>query len=392
MIVLLLIGLLAVPESAGAGKAKAVKWTKLSPDSTVSSDPGAARLPDGRLGVLYPASEKTPYSLGFSLLSKKGKLIASTTVAAGWTTMNSSVDLVYTGAGDGGFSAYWSGIRSTAPGEGLNGELVRAGSANAGAGWSVPAAASQDGDKAYVASGIGAGASAGATPILVGAWGDSGPDENGYSFGPTHPTFGLQSGVGASLLHPEVVVDKGGNVYAAWQSIATGGAGIFARRITTTGPLGPPMYAPGSSSKGRQNFRFQLQRTSLVTRTGRSGAWLGYAKGYPSAKKLMLWRVGAKKAKVLVKGKRVKGAQNVGSASGTAARLWVFWSKGKKIFAARTNKKATKVSRVSKLKPPPGAQTIYNLSGEGTGSSRLDLIAHAATGAGEFTYHARVKP
>ena len=387
------IALLAVALAPASLASAAPKWKKLGGAEVSTNEVGLARLPDGKLAVAYRHGTGATAAVHSALLSKKGKKISETDIVGGWTTINASVELAYSpGGGPGGtLIAYWGGLRSTDPGEKLDGELVAATSVTGGAGWSGPFAAAQNATKAYVASGIGAAADPSGAPVTVGAWGDSGPDDNGYSFG-SGPSPNLATGGGGGLLQPEVAIDRKGSVFGAWQSIAAGNSGIFARELAANGPLGAPIYAPGSSLHNRTDFDFQLERTALAARPGKPGFWVAYGKGSPSANKILLWKVGKAKAKLLVRGKKAKGAGNISIAPASGHRLWVFWSKGKSYFATRTNKAATKAGKIRKLKAPGGTTGTYRLAGEGTGGKKLDLFAHVARKGGAFTYHAQVKP
>ncbi len=66
------------------------------------------------------------------------------------------------------------------------------------------------------------------------------------------------------------------------------------------------------------------------------------------------------------------------------------WEQNETIFAARTNKTATRVGAVNALKPPSGG-TIYRLNGEGS-SGPLDLIANLQAGGQQGFWHQQVWP
>jgi hypothetical protein len=66
------------------------------------------------------------------------------------------------------------------------------------------------------------------------------------------------------------------------------------------------------------------------------------------------------------------------------------WEREGTIYAARTNKTATKVGAANSLKPPSGG-TIYRLNGEGS-AGPLDLIANVQAGGQQGFWHQQVWP
>jgi hypothetical protein len=65
------------------------------------------------------------------------------------------------------------------------------------------------------------------------------------------------------------------------------------------------------------------------------------------------------------------------------------WEQNGTIYAARTNRAASRVGAVNAIKPPSGA-TIYRLNGEGS-AGPLDLIANMSAG-GQNLFHQQVWP
>lgn len=367
------------------------KWTAITGKGPNTVEAGVARTSDGRLHVAYHQKAGATAALRYARINKRGKAVAASTLESGWTTINPSVDLTHT-PGNGKLHVFFSGIRSTVVGELFDGELAMKESDTGGSSWTPPIPASEDGDAAYIGAGIGAGADprkAGAG-TRVGAWGDSGANANGFNFGGLNATYNLAT-VGVGIGMPEVVVDNQGRVYGAWQQINSGGKGIYARELTNTGPLSPVWYAPGSSANGRNSFRYQQERTALAGRAGKAGAWVAYGKGYPQTRKILLWRVGANKAKAIVTGKRARGAKHISIATGRQGRLWIFWEKGGRYLVTRTNKKAAKAGRIRVVKPPKGWKSTHRLFGEGA-AKRLDLFAHVGKNAAtNRTFHTQVR-
>jgi hypothetical protein len=71
-------------------------------------------------------------------------------------------------------------------------------------------------------------------------------------------------------------------------------------------------------------------------------------------------------------------------------RLWLMWEQSGTIYAARTNRTATRVGAVNALKPPSGG-TIFRLNGEGS-AGPLDLIANVNAGGQQGLWHQQVWP
>jgi len=86
-----------------------------------------------------------------------------------------------------------------------------------------------------------------------------------------------------------------------------------------------------------------------------------------------------------------KDAGHTGLAAGPDGRLWVFWDRDHKVYAARTNPAATKLGRIVSIKPPKGTGAIYRLNAEGS-AGPLDLLALAEAKGGLGYFHQRILP
>ncbi len=73
-------------------------------------------------------------------------------------------------------------------------------------------------------------------------------------------------------------------------------------------------------------------------------------------------------------------------AAAPEGRLWLMWEVNGTIFAARTNRQATRVGGVNALRAP-GSRTVYRLNGEGS-AGPLDLLVND----GSAFWHQRVLP
>ena len=122
-------------------------------------------------------------------------------------------------------------------------------------------------------------------------------------------------------------------------------------------------------------------------RIGAGGVYLFYGQGYPTFKTLALWKVDTAKPQLVIKADRNEHANVAAAPDG---RLWLMWEQNGTIYAARTNRSATKVGAVNAIRPPSGA-SIYRLNGEGS-AGRLDLIANMQAGGGQALWHQQVWP
>jgi hypothetical protein len=77
-------------------------------------------------------------------------------------------------------------------------------------------------------------------------------------------------------------------------------------------------------------------------------------------------------------------------AAAPEGRLWLMWERNGTIYAARTNRAATKLGAANTLKPP-AANSIFRLNGEGS-AGPLDLIANIQTGSTNGFWHQQVWP
>ena len=66
------------------------------------------------------------------------------------------------------------------------------------------------------------------------------------------------------------------------------------------------------------------------------------------------------------------------------------WEQNGTIFAARTNRAASRLGAVNAIRPPSGA-SIYRLNGEGS-AGPLDLIANMQAAGGQAFWHQQVWP
>lgn len=99
------------------------KWTAITGKGPNAVEAGVARTLDGRLHVAYHQRTGTKASLRYVRINKRGKKVARSTLESDWTTINRSVDVTFSRSNQI-LGIYFSGIRSTSPGEPFSGYLL----------------------------------------------------------------------------------------------------------------------------------------------------------------------------------------------------------------------------------------------------------------------------
>ena len=369
--------LLAVAATAQAGPRG--QWTRLPGTVINFAEPGLARTSDGVLHVIYQRGNGTKEDLIHLEVSPAGKVGADAVALGGWATM-SHPDLMR--MPDGTLRAFFGGIRSTAAGE-TNTSLNTATAPAAGAPWTLKLGKAAQSTSAYAASVTGAGLAKDGTPIST--W--SGTPGLGFHYGisPADPDRAIPQS-GCCLYTPEIAVDSAtGQAWVAFHSNEDANPGLFANAIGPGGPQGGRRLAQGSVV-GKSSI-YPGNRASITGRIGSGGVYLFYGQGYPTFKTLALWKVDTAKPQIVLKADRNEHANVAAAPDG---RLWLMWEQNETIFAARTNKTASRVGAANALKPPSGG-TIYRLNGEGS-SGPLDLIANLQAGGQQGFWHQQVWP
>jgi hypothetical protein len=361
--------LLALPNAALAASDPAGgEWTPLSAANIGNTNElGLLRTPDGVLHVLWVnnlangTQALTHTKFTGTEPNHPGSPSPSDTVftvnPAANQSFNDRVDLVSNGAD--GLRALFA---TTYPGSPIDGGLATSVSAT-GATWSPPVAASATAagqhSPVYAASGIGGGTDL--QGVTTGAWGDSSPDGGGYRVGLT--TNGADSRFPATLgdIDPDVATDS----VTGETVIAVNHSDVGINLISPTGAaLGT---VPQSA------HAWTLQRTSITGRLGAPGVYVGYGTGDNMfSAKPAIYQVGASQFLFL---KNQSDAAHVGITAAPEGRLWIYWDRGGKVYASRTNREVTKFGAIVSFPTPHGdADSVYRLAGEGSLGS-LDLFA-----------------
>jgi hypothetical protein len=364
---------------AGAQAGPRGQWTRLPGTVINFAEPGLARTADGVLHVVYTRRNGTKEDLIHLEISPAGKAGADAVALGGWSAM-SHPDLLR--MPDGSLRAFVGGIRSTNVGE-TNKRLSTATAPASGAPWTLKPGDVVQAPSAYATGVTGAGLAKDGTPIST--W--SGSPGLGFHYGIDASTpDGRIPQSGCCLYTPEVAVDSAsGQAWVGFHSNENAGPGLFVNAIGPNGPQGARRLAQGSVV-GKSSV-YPGNRASLTGRIGAGGVYLFYGQGYPTFKTLALWKVDTAKPQLVLKADRNEHANVAAAPNG---RLWLMWEQNGTIYAARTNRTASRLGAVNAIRTPSGA-SIYRLNGEGS-AGPLDLIANMQAAGGQALWHQQVWP
>jgi hypothetical protein len=376
LVVVAIVAALALAASASGGPRG--QWTRLPGTVLNFAEPGLARTGDGVLHVVYTRRNGAKEDLIHLEVSPAGQVGPDAVALGGWASM-SHPDLLR--MPDGSLRAFFGGIRSTNPGE-TNNAMNTATAPAAGAPWTLKPGKAAQATYAYATGVAGAGLAKDGTPIST--W--SGSPGLGFHYGiEASSPDGTIPQTGCCLYTPDVAVDSAsGQAWVGFHSNENAGPGLYVNAIGPGGPQGARRLAPGSVT-GKDSI-YPGNRTSLTGRIGAAGVYLFYGQGYPTFKTLALWKVDTAKPQLVIKADRNEHANVAAAPEG---RLWLMWEQNGTVYAARTNRAASRVGAVNAIKTPGGA-TIYRLNGEGS-AGPLDLIANLAAG-GQSLFHQQVWP
>lgn len=367
---------LALAGSAAAGPPG--QWTRLPGTVINFAEPGLARTSDGVLHVVYTRRNGNKEDLIQLEVSPAGKVGPDAVAIGGWSAM-SHPDLLR--MPDGSLRAFFGGIRSTNAGE-TNKRLSTATAPASGAPWTLKTGDVVQASSAYATGVAGAGLAKDGTPIST--WSVSPGLGYHYGIDGGAPDRAIPQS-SCCLYTPDVAVDAAsGQAWVGFHSNESATPGLFVNAIGPNGPQGGRRLAPGSVT-GKSSI-YPGNRTSLTGRIGAGGVFLLFGQGYPTFKTLALWKVDTAKPQLVIKADRNEHANVAPAPEG---RLWLMWEQNGTIFAARTNRSATRLGGVNAIRPPGGA-SIYRLNGEGS-AGPLDLIANMSAG-GQSLFHQQVWP
>jgi hypothetical protein len=361
-----------VPATATGGTGTATSWTKISADTGIGlASAGLWRTADGRLHVVWPSSDGGTYSLHYSTVGPKAKLLASGPVVQGWAGVSFYPRLV---AGpSGGMRLIFTGGNGQSGSPYNLGAVYSATSTSAGTAWALAngslshstiipltdeaAATESDGTPVAAWSGGGLAYHVGIDPNIPA----KAPDEL------------VTVNAGSVVIGPTLARNSDGSMWAGWfTSSGKSDQGYWVDKILPS--KAAKVKAPNSGGSTGNNQPFQP--AAFTERPG-GGLYLAYCT--PSATFLCghinLWKAGAATA-VTVPGSSDGHAVHVAIAAAPGGHLWVMWYNTalNKIKLVRTNAAVTRFGAVQTRPAPPLTDEFSTLQAEGS-QGPLDMIA-----------------
>ncbi|MFN8130350.1 MAG: hypothetical protein U0R70_02235 [Solirubrobacteraceae bacterium] len=373
--------------SLGAGR----RWSKITADTNSNiQQVGLARTDDRVLKVAWlrerPGDTR---DLVVTTLQRDGRAGASVTVLSGWKQLGYPA-LVRTGGRS--LLAVFGGIRTLTAGDPADGLLTA--STPDGTAWTLGPAL----DTTSPAAGASPGAVLGPPPArtLYAAFASG----SAWVYAGLTPGAGLSTftGAGCCYYNGNVAVDgKTGQVVLAYDSNVTGDPGRHVQPVDAAGrPAGAPIRPPGAAVRfdGRLEAQFGASARAPITgRPGKAGIFTAYDSGYVKTNRILVWRLGARRAVTLARRPdNTFALASVGIAAAPSGRLWVFWAErastpsGYVVVARRSNRAATRFGPRIVKPPPPGTSGIYAAAGNAQ-TGPLDLLLTVGRVNAVATWH-----
>src|SRR5215472_14419678 len=279
----------------GQAARSATKWTRISKNTGLGiASPGLFRTADGRLHVVWPSHDGTKFSLHYSTVGGRAKLLASGVIVKNWAGVSFYPRLVP--GPKGGLRLIFTG------GNGVSGSPLNldamyiANSSSAGKSWTlVNGSLSQS--KLVPLTDTAATTEPNGTPVA--AWGVFTALDYHVGIDPNTPAKSPDSklviGTAGGLEKPTLIRTKSGTILAGWfDSEFNAKQGYWAAQIWPT--RGTHIKAPGSGGHNNQANGQPHQPVALVARQG-GGNYFAYCVPTKSLTcgHIALWRVGAAK-------------------------------------------------------------------------------------------------
>jgi hypothetical protein len=361
-----------------------------TPRESNISEVSVARTADGNLHVVWtrptPADPGNGVDLLQTPISPGGSIGSAVTLASNWATLANPAVVA---AGGQNLDVFVGATRSINPAETI-GNLAWFGSTNGGATWTLwPDDLTTTGSPAGSDTAAALGAD-NATPFI--AWGSSSCLCVHRGVMQT-PNSDFQAGLGNYGYEPGIAIDQATHqLVVAWYSNASAHHGMFAAPVNqlTGARLSNPVAMPGTTNLPDGPF---AGRTQIAARAG-GGLYMVSVGGYPSHKKVLLWRVGASRSTRIARTR--SDVEGFGLAATPTGRIWVFWAAESSsdkpvVYAKRSNSSVSAWGATIKISPPAHATTSWNLVGNAQ-SSQLDLLGSFTVGSSESSWHTQVLP
>jgi hypothetical protein len=338
---------------------------------------GIARTPDGVLHVAWQRRGANKTALWQTRIAADGRTLGTEPIAPG---LSEGGPPALTAAPEGVLRSFFF-VRAP---DGTAANLLVA-SAPVGGVWTVASDPIAQAIGTAVPT-VGAAAARDGTPVA--AWPVGTQVRYRYGIDPGAQVAALGVG-GCCASGAQPAVDQvNGQTYIAWASTASGAMGVFVQAVDRAGPSRPKVFATGSATKKREAAVLPEGRVAISARLGAPGVYLAYTSGYPKVRWIYVLQVGARK---LILKLKAPGAGHVALAAAPQGRLWLVWSRGRAIFAARTNRDGSRLGAVREIPIRRGSKDIGQLEGNGSGGA-LDLVALLARGGAGSLWHQQVLP
>src|SRR3954470_4428608 len=313
-------------------------WTRVTPTTGVNIDQvSLLRGTDGVLHVAWlqkNAADTTRQDVATAPVARGGPVGVTVAIETGWAGVSNPALVAAPG---GALRVFFGGIRTINGGE-TQTNLSTSTAPASGSPWALQTGNVADGGAAYT-SPASAAALPDGTPLVSWASATGVFVHRGTAPGSGDPDSQARLG-GCCGNAPGLAVDgASGAPFVAWFSNATGHEGVYVQGVdpATGGPVGSATLMPGTVTNG--NSSQQLARTPIASRPGKPGVYVAYPGGYPTADRVLLWKVGSGASTTLDKG----GAdhRDVTLAAAPDGRLWVLWGQTVdsklRVFARRSN-------------------------------------------------------
>lgn len=353
----------------------ATKWTKISTDTNLGiASAGLFRTSDGKLHVAWARKDGTTYSLHYSTVGGKAKLLATGTIVQKWTGVSFYPRLV--AAPGGGIRLVFTG------GNGVSGSpynlsaMYSATTTSAGTKWTLTPG-SMSHSTIVSETDTSATTQSGGTPVA--SW----PGGSGVTY-----HVGLDPNTPAAKPDQTVPVTEGGGDVIGTTLIRASNGSVWVGWFTESGASDQGYWtakllpsqaakvkAPGSGGTGLANNQ-PFESVAFAARAG-GGEYLAYCVPNKTIEcaHIALWKVGAGKASV-VPGSGSQHAAHVAIAAAPGGHMWVQWydTSQNKIHVVRTNAAVSKFGTVQTLPAPPTTVELDGLQAEGS-QGPLDVVA-----------------
>jgi hypothetical protein len=207
---------------------------------------------------------------------------------------------------------------------------------------------------------------------------------------------------GETLAVPDFAVDAGnGTLWLGWENeLGSQGLGVWVQEVdaATGAPVGSPIQMPGSlvDYQGSPQSSAILGRTPITGRPGRPGVWMAYPVGYPSATKLLVWKVGDPGSVTLADTPSVD-IHEVAISSDPDGRIAVIWSENggdHRMLARVSNTNVTSWGPAFQIPRLKQASSSWAIEAAAQSGGLFDVVANFSetSGATRFWHTQALAP